>query len=58
MCFGCSGLEEVHKVAQSDKSESREELDSLQNLISRLDFNDFFKGEPDYQALIGPGIRF
>lgn len=52
-----AGLEEVHRVAQTDKSESREELESLQNLISRLDFNDYFKGEPDYRGLLGAPLR-
>jgi hypothetical protein len=30
----------MHQTAQSDAKESREELDSLSNLIGRLDFND------------------
>ena len=42
-------------TAQSDAKESREELESLSNLIGRLDFNDFFKPKPDYRAMLDNG---
>lgn len=45
----------MHQTAQSDAKESREELDSLSNLIGRLDFNDFFKPKPDYRAMLAHG---
>ena len=48
-------LQEMHQTAQSDAKESREELDSLSNLIGRLDFNDFFKPKPDYRAMLAQG---
>ncbi|KAK9817974.1 hypothetical protein WJX72_005158 [[Myrmecia] bisecta] len=47
-----TGLEDIHKTAQTDKTESRDELDSLLNLISRLDFNDYFKGKADFRAML------
>lgn len=31
----------VHRQAQSDKTDTREELESLLNLIARLDFNGY-----------------
>jgi len=51
----CAELQEMHQTAQSDAKESREELDSLSNLIGRLDFNDFFKPKPDYRAMLAQG---
>ena len=54
-CFGYAELQEMHQTAQSDAKESREELDSLSNLIGRLDFNDFFKPKPDYRAMLAQG---
>ncbi|KAA6417682.1 MAG: Spc97 Spc98 family of spindle pole body (SBP) component, partial [Trebouxia sp. A1-2] len=48
-------LQEMHRTAQSDAKESREELESLSNLIGRLDFNDFFKPKPDYRAMLAQG---
>ncbi|KAL0053447.1 hypothetical protein WJX82_005855 [Trebouxia sp. C0006] len=60
-CFGAkfsdfiTELQEMHQTAQSDAKESREELDSLSNLIGRLDFNDFFKPKPDYRAMLAQG---
>ncbi len=51
----CPELQEMHQTAQSDAKESREELDSLSNLIGRLDFNDFFKPKPDYRAMLAQG---
>ena len=48
-------LQDMHQTAQSDAKESREELDSLSNLIGRLDFNDFFKPKPDYRAMLANG---
>eukprot|EP00891_Asterochloris_glomerata_P004229 jgi/Astpho2/4229/Aster-05189 len=47
----CSGLQEVHRKAQDDPTESREDLDSLLNLIDRLDFNSFFNPKPDIRQL-------
>lgn len=46
----------MHQAAQSDAKESREELDSLSNLIGRLDFNDYFKPKPDYRAMLAHGM--
>lgn len=51
-CVCCVELQDMHQTAQSDAKESREELDSLSNLIGRLDFNDFFKPKPDYRAML------
>lgn len=34
-------LAAVHRQAQSDRSDTREELESLLNLIARLDFNGY-----------------
>ncbi|KAL3137516.1 hypothetical protein ABBQ38_004802 [Trebouxia sp. C0009 RCD-2024] len=48
-------LQDMHQAAQSDAKESREELDSLSNLIGRLDFNDYFKPKPDYRAMLANG---
>lgn len=48
-------LQDLHQAAQSDAKESREELDSLSNLIGRLDFNDYFKPKPDYRAMLANG---
>lgn len=46
-----AGLQEVHRKAQGDPTESREDLDSLLNLIDRLDFNSFFNPKPDIRQL-------
>jgi hypothetical protein len=48
----CAGLSDIHVAAQADESQTREEVDSLLNLIARLDFNDFFKAKPDLNALL------
>ena len=37
-----SALKEAHRQAQSDRSDTREELESLLNLMSRLNFNGYF----------------
>ena len=54
-CVCRAELQDMHQTAQSDAKESREELDSLSNLIGRLDFNDFFKPKPDYRAMLAQG---
>ena len=51
--MGVAGLEEVHMAAQGDKQETREELDSLLNLMARLDFNHFFSEPPQLSSLLG-----
>lgn len=48
-------LQEMHQSAQGDAKESRDELESLSNLIGRLDFNDYFKPKPDYRAMLANG---
>ncbi|KAK9863562.1 hypothetical protein WJX84_003827 [Apatococcus fuscideae] len=48
-----SGLEEVHMAARGDRQETREELDSLLNLMARLDFNHFFSEPPELSTLLG-----
>lgn len=50
---GVAGLEEVHMAAQGDRQETREELDSLLNLMARLDFNHFFSEPPQLSSLLG-----
>ena len=54
-CAWFTELQDMHQAAQSDAKESREELDSLSNLIGRLDFNDYFKPKPDYRAMLANG---
>lgn len=39
--FMCA-LADAHKQARSEKSDTREELESLQSLMGRLDFNGYF----------------
>ena len=51
--YGCAGLEEVHMAARGDRQETREELDSLLNLMARLDFNHFFSEPPELSTLLG-----
>ncbi len=46
-------LEEVHMAARGDRQETREELDSLLNLMARLDFNHFFSEPPEISTLLG-----
>ena len=47
-----ASLADIHRAAQADRSESREELDSILNLVHRLDFNDFLKETIDYAGLM------
>lgn len=43
-----SALKEAHMQAQSDRSDTREELESLVNLTSRLNFNGYFTNTSDF----------
>lgn len=37
-----SALGEAHRQASSERSDTREELEGLLNLMARLDFNGYF----------------
>jgi len=37
-----NALADAHRQARSEKSDTREELESLLNLMARLDFNGYF----------------
>jgi hypothetical protein len=42
VCEFINALGTAHKEAQKERSDTREELESLLNLMSRLDFNGYF----------------
>ncbi len=53
----CAGLRDVYKAASSRPESNREELESLLNLISRLDFNGYFAAARTHAqaaTLLGP----
>lgn len=48
-------MEEICEAAQMDDGVTREEVESLRNLIDRLDFNHYFSGKPDIRAMLAAG---
>ena len=48
-------MEEISEAAQTDESVTREEVQSLRNLIERLDFNHYFKPPADIRAMLSAG---
>lgn len=49
-----AALADAHRTAHSERSDTREELESLLNLMSRLDFNGYFSAQPRPAARPAP----
>ena len=53
-----AALVETHKQAQAEKSDSREELESLLNLVSRLDYNAWLSGREGGEASVIAAMNY
>jgi gamma-tubulin complex component 2 len=53
-----AALVETHKQAQAEKSDSREELESLLNLVSRLDYNSWLTGREGGEASVTAAMNY